>query len=407
LKAQADDLGDGLHRQAVLVGRSDRFITLLAELRGCLLKGGLSPCEVPGEGHEPLLNLRGLTRGTGDLSIVRRILSRRLESTRLVGRITPANQAQPHQGKGEVGRMQVVVRRARSVAESQYRRFLSFVAAVVLALVLLPSAAFAGGGLKPSEAPLVTVGQSYFGDSLSHGRNSSDGPMDLWRLPPLLASDVMTIAWTATGQYAPELCLAQDVDDYSWGSQLCNGSERFGVGRSGSTRTTIQAKAATSAPFLEFAPECCVSGSAPYNFTVESIQHAIGVGLLSRLHIRTSTVLVATANLSDGAPVPDGLPFYLNASWPGSGGVQYTASSVGGQVSFPVLLPPATAGQEVSFTVTRPADPQYLEAKSAALTVKVARPRRLHCRLGFKKRRVHGKTRCMRVRHRQHHRSGR
>jgi len=278
------------------------------------------------------------------------------------------------------------------------------VLAGLLGLTLLPTAARASAGLKPSEAPLVAVGQHYFGN-ISHAYNAGfQRAADLWRLPPLLTSDAITVAWNATG---PSLCLAQDVDDYSWGESLCNGSSQNGVSGSGSARSVINVKSATSAGYLEFLSSCCGEPGS-YDFTVESIQHAIGVGLAPKLHMRTSAVLTASANLSNGLAVPDGLTFYLTATWGKTGSAQYSATSGGGSMSFPVSLPPETISQTVTFTVTRPVDAQYLAAKSAALKVKVARPkteppvRHRHCRRGFHKRRVHGHVRCVPKRH--HHR---
>lgn len=275
-----------------------------------------------------------------------------------------------------------------------------------LAALTAGGAQAASAGLKPSEAPLVTVGQHYFGNA-GHANNAWR-PVDVWGLPALLTGDAITIAWH--GGQGPALCLAQNIDDYDWAEvdNQCNGSGEYFVADNGSARTVIEAKSATAAPFLEFSSYCACERSEPYDFTIESIQHAIGIGLLNRLHIRTNSVLWASVDLSNGAPVPDGLTFNLDASWPGNGSAQYTATSSGGAVSFALALPPETEGQQVSFTVTRPADPQFLEAKSAALSVKVAQPRKqtlpskpkkkpLICRKGFKKKTLHGKAKCVRV----------
>jgi hypothetical protein len=113
----------------------------------------------------------------------------------------------------------------------------------------------------------------------------------------------------------------------------------------------------------------------------------------------------------DGTPVPDGMAFTLSATWPGGGGAQYTATSSGGNLSFPLSLPTSTVKQAVALTLSRPADLQYLAAKSAELRVKVARPvvrpqpkphLRHKCRKGFKKHKIHGKARCVRVKKKGH-----
>jgi hypothetical protein len=295
----------------------------------------------------------------------------------------------------------------------KWRRHVSLAVGLVALMLLAPASASAGGGLKPSEAPLVTVGQHYFGNTY-HAGNVSDDTADLWRLPPLLTSDVVTVAWNLTGEYEsrPDLCLAQDVDDYNWAEyhNRCNGSAQASVSGSRSARTAFPVRSATSAPFLEFwGNECC--GSQAYDFVVEAIQHAIGVGLSPRTYIRTSATLLAHASLSNGLPMPDGSTFYLNASWGSRGYTQYSATSSGGNLNFPVALPPETIGQTVTFTVIRPVDPQFLAAQSAGMVVKIARPKPAavtpshprRCRRGFKKRKVNGRTRCVRIKRRHHH----
>jgi hypothetical protein len=48
------------------------------------------------------------------------------------------------------------------------------VSMALTAFLLLPASALAGGGLKPSEAPTITVGQHYFGNA-THKANDSKG----------------------------------------------------------------------------------------------------------------------------------------------------------------------------------------------------------------------------------------
>ena len=261
-------------------------------------------------------------------------------------------------------------------------------ALAVVGLLLLPTAASASAGLKPSEAPLVTVGQHYFGNSYHASNDAERGPVDLWRLPPLLTSDAVTIAWNASGG-APELCLAQNIDDFSWAEEanICNGSGRYRVSGGGSSRTVIEAKSATSSPFLEFWGGSCCS-SEPYDFTIESIQHAIGVGLTPVTSITPTSTLTGSANLSNGSPAPDGLAFTLTASWvtpvnKASHSRSYTVASGGGALAFPLNLPSSAQGKHISLTVTRPADPQYLAASSPAMEATVAKltpPRKHHHR---------------------------
>jgi hypothetical protein len=302
--------------------------------------------------------------------------------------------------------------------------------AVLLALAglaglaaLMPATALAASaGLKPSEAPLVAVGQHYFGNT-GHAGNAGDGAaVDLWLLPALLTGDAITVAWHSGSD--PYLCLAQNVDDYNWAEEQnwCNASEEYSVAGNGSARTVIDVKSTTSAAYLEFWRNECGSCSNPYDFTIESIQHAIGVGLTPVTEIAPTSVLTGSANLSNGSPVPDGMAFTLSASWvtpvnKASHSRSYTVTSGGGAMAFPLNLPSSAEGKQVSLTITRPADPQYLAASSPAIEATVAKlappPRKhhrrhRHCSHGFKKRRVRGKVRCERVRrhhrHRQHRR---
>lgn len=68
--AHAHDLGNGLHRQAIVVGGADGFVPLLSEVFGSLLQGCLTPGVVLGEGRQAGSGLRGLAFRTGDARIV-------------------------------------------------------------------------------------------------------------------------------------------------------------------------------------------------------------------------------------------------------------------------------------------------------------------------------------------------
>lgn len=68
--AHTHDAGDGRHRQAVLVGPADSFVTLLTQLVASPLKLGLAFRVVLGKGRQAAPGLRGLAFRTSDLSIV-------------------------------------------------------------------------------------------------------------------------------------------------------------------------------------------------------------------------------------------------------------------------------------------------------------------------------------------------
>jgi hypothetical protein len=268
---------------------------------------------------------------------------------------------------------------------------------VGLAALTASGAQADSAGRKPSEAPLVTVGQHYFGNTAnSRDGNASgsisNGSVDLWRLPPLLTSDAITVAWHVVTNDVPGLCLAQNIDDYNWAQEgnICNGSNGYLVAGNGSARTIIQAKSATSDPFLEFYSGCFVDppdevDNCPYDFVIESIQHAIGIGLTPAARIKPTSTLTGSANLSNGSPVPDGLAFTLTATWvtpvnKASHSRSYTAATSGGALAFPLNLPSSAQSKRVSLTVTRPADPQYLAASSPAREVMVETLTRRHHR---------------------------
>ena len=99
--------------------------------------------------------------------------------------------------------------------------------AAVLSLALCASAvAFEGGGRKPSEAPLITVGQHYTGELNNHENDANYGgsiEVAHWRLP-LSTRDVVVVDWHTVpftdepGRFPICMTLAQGIDDYNWGS---------------------------------------------------------------------------------------------------------------------------------------------------------------------------------------------
>ena len=87
--------------------------------------------------------------------------------------------------------------------------------------------AFEGGGRKPSEAPLVTIGQHYTGKLNNHKNDSNYGgyaEVALWKLPPLTTRDVITVDWNSApftkspGSFPICLVLIEGVDDFNWGT---------------------------------------------------------------------------------------------------------------------------------------------------------------------------------------------
>jgi hypothetical protein len=265
--------------------------------------------------------------------------------------------------------------------------------ACVLCLLVAPAPASAAG-LKPSEAPTITVGQHYFGNT-THQWNAGccNKTFDLWHLPPLMTADVLTVAWHAESDIT-RWCITQDVDDFNWAEHIsqaednnsqCNGSNVEQVSANGNARTTAQVRSETTNGYLEFIGGGAEYPRGSYDFTIESIQHAIGVGLDRVTRIKPTSTLTGSANLSNGSPVPDGLAFTLTASWTTPANRvrhrrRYRATSGGGSLSFPLNLPTSTRGKRVSIKVSRPADSQYLAAASSSVSAQVAGHRRRHSR---------------------------
>lgn len=68
--ADAHDLGDGRHRQAVAVGDSDGFVTLPAQIIAGSLQGFLALHVALGKGRQVLASIGSLAFGSGDALIV-------------------------------------------------------------------------------------------------------------------------------------------------------------------------------------------------------------------------------------------------------------------------------------------------------------------------------------------------
>ena len=309
--------------------------------------------------------------------------------------------------------------RTTAAAGPQARRIRAWIicstlaAALLLGLALLPGTALATGGKSIAAAPPVVYGQQEFGNTATD-QYLEDGCFlgfanlyrSYWSLS-VTAGDLLTINWEGTPGTELEVMPVGTTDYTLFQTDPVVDQS---LSSNGKNQAQYAAPVAGSMP-LYF--QVCASDSeevpGPYDFTVTA-QHALVVGLTPRLHIRTNSVLYGTATLASGLPAPDGLVFTLTATWP-AGSASYSATSVGGGLAVPLALPESAEGEAVTFAVTRAADVQYQAAKSAELSIKVARPRvappapapkPLKCRRGFKKRQVHDKPKCVRVRHHHH-----
>lgn len=278
------------------------------------------------------------------------------------------------------------------------RKSLGVLAVLLLcSLAVAPTASAVEPGKKPSAAPTISTGQHYFSqlsNNRADGNWNNNFEVHLWRLPSLFSHDVVTVDWHVApdpeGDFEVCMVLAENVDDFSWGTRFDEvGANYFcdedgpvyHVSGSGTARTPITAQNSSSgSTYLEFFSETYREEAPfrtyPYDFTVESIQHYIAVTMARPTEIGPVATLTASANLGTGAPVPDGMAFLFTATWetPSNKAVHhrsYTATTGGGQMAFQVGLPTSAEGKNVSIAVTRPADSQYLAADSGAIMVPV------------------------------------
>jgi hypothetical protein len=257
----------------------------------------------------------------------------------------------------------------------------------VLALgVASQAVAFEGGGRKPSEAPLIAPGLHYTGQLNNHmsdanyeSRYGDHFDVALYRLPAVVARDQVTVNWHVLpfthGSGFP-VCMAvlQGVDDFSWGtvfgsvtasgSTSCgeNGPNFYGVSGSGTGHTAITVQntdpISTYLVFYSKAQESEVSDleTFPYDFGVEPVRHYLGLSFVPKSKVHANGAVAAAATLANGLPAPDGLPFNLTVTWGGSGVASYTATSVGGRVTFVLALPESAFHERGLFVVSHGAD---------------------------------------------------
>jgi hypothetical protein len=288
----------------------------------------------------------------------------------------------------------------------------------LLALALPQTSALAEGGKTIATAPTVVYGQQEFGSTAMGQEYPEKGCglfgiatyRDQFWILSATAGDLLTISWGGVNKTELRL-YPVGTTDYTVFSETNNPVAEQEL--NGNNKNQLQYSVPVSGVMpLEFAV-CDYNGEyekpGPYSFTVTA-QHGLAVSMLPRPHIRTNSVIHGSAALVSGAPVPDGTVFTLTVAWP-HGSVIYPAASVGGSLAFTLALPEEAEGQSATLSLNRAADSQYLAPQTAEVKTKIARPRiqpppvRQHhprrCRRGFHKRRVHGKTRCVRIRH--HH----
>jgi hypothetical protein len=268
----------------------------------------------------------------------------------------------------------------------------------VLAVGAGSASAFTGGGRSPSEAPLITYGQKYIGELDNHQADANytvgnGSTVAIYKLPPLSTRDQITVNWqeapdTDEGGFPVRMLLLQGINDFNWGELFgdvayhCCGEAPYEVSGSGTAQTaiTVQSTDSTSSYLLFYATayreasEPTRLENYPYNFSVEPPRHYLGLSLGSVSKVAANGYLHATATLVTGAPVPDGSPFTLTATWSGGGVYTVGATSVAGQITFPLAMPETAFGKDVEFVATSAATSEYQAAASTKIYAEVTKP---------------------------------
>jgi hypothetical protein len=266
----------------------------------------------------------------------------------------------------------------------------------VLAVGAGSASAMTGGGKKPSEAPLVAWGQHYeatLGNAQSEANYfdttccTYDSQVANWRLGPLSVHDQVVVNWHelpfAHGTDFPVwMLLVENAEDFNWGSTFnsqVSDEHYYSVTGSGTARTEITVQNSSSNDYLEFFSTAEKTSSPeletyPYDFSVEAPRHYLSVSLGSVQKVAANGYLHATATLATGAAVPDGYPFTLTGTWSGGGVFTTTATSVAGQIAFPLAMPESAFGKYVEFVVSSAATGEYQAATSSKLGIEVTKP---------------------------------
>ncbi len=296
---------------------------------------------------------------------------------------------------------------------------LACLTALLPALALMgavPATAMAEGGSSIATAPLVTYGLHETGDTSNGGggtfRDDCEEQSDLnlnsfWQLP-VTVGDHVTIDWEAV------------IPDSTCLNVYPSGTNDFGVANAQPEESSEQNSNGKQemkfvAPvsgnlILDFAATKLTSGckscAGPYSFTA-LLQHSLSMGFSPVTSVPINGVVTATVTQNTGAPVPDGLVFWLIATWYEHGEketFQGTGTTSGGTVFFQLGLPESAAGHNIKLLAGRGEDAGYVETGSKSITLKgelpavtpAPTPHRHHRRRHHHRRHHH--------RHHRHHR---
>jgi hypothetical protein len=245
-------------------------------------------------------------------------------------------------------------------------RLTTVVAVIVGVALMAPSGAWAEGSSSISTGTPVVYGQLETGNTAT-GQDLSEQYChyrSYWNVN-VTAGDVLTVDWSGTPETELKLMPVGTTDFTQFETEPALSEE---------LSPNNQAQATYTVPVSGTMPlyfrSCGAPG--PYSFTA-MFQHGLVVGLPAHESILTNSVINGTAALSTGGPVPDGTSFTLTATW-SNGSATYTATSVGGGLSFTLALPEATQGQSVTLALSRAADSTYAAPATATIQSYVAKP---------------------------------
>lgn len=213
----------------------------------------------------------------------------------------------------------------------------------------------------------MRVGTTTIGDT---GNPDTHPEQDYFRLPTVLAQSRVTVSARVLDDHGDDghddflqMCLAGNVNDSNWRQRGCNlaPAHRFGVG---GKKVRFTAAFATNRAFLRF-----FGDDEEYRFTVERIQHKLGMGIRGGGTFKRNDQVEVAVRTTDGLPVADGLPVNLVTRVGGRNyhGLAYTRRGV---TRFTLNLPASAVGKGGTMLAFSGETPGFLPAAAGrAITV--------------------------------------
>lgn len=242
------------------------------------------------------------------------------------------------------------------------------------AFAFLPSSAAAEGGTSIASAPTVTYGQQQFGNTATGAREDrcENKYFSFWGLP-VLAGDEAIVDWESVAKYTQLYLMPVGTTDFTFHQTNAVAEQNLSTNNKNQLRYRAPVTGIVPLVFVycEYSSE---DPAGPYTF-IASVRHAVFATLAPITNIYKRSTITGSASLVDGTPAPDGMVFNLVAKWHSGREVLRAATSattVGGNLAFQLVLPPETAGKAVRLAITRGEDGAYQATRSAPANVKVA-----------------------------------